>query len=90
MLRLFGFLIQKFGTEPRAEAMAGEGATASTDDRTSTIWSILPSFDPSSDDPREYVDKVKFLHSICPLKDKPMLAPRLAMLMKGLGADQRD
>ena len=53
MLKLFGFLIQKFGTDPSAEAMATEGAAASTDDRTSTIWSILPSFDPSSDDPIE-------------------------------------
>jgi hypothetical protein len=41
------------------------------------------SFDPATDDPREYVDKVKFIHSICPAKDKPMLAPRLVMLMKG-------
>eukprot|EP00435_Cladocopium_sp_Y103_P046625 s270_g13.t1 len=56
---------------------------AASEDQTSSIWSILPSFDPSADDPREYVDKVKFLHSICPAKDKAMLAPRLAMLMKG-------
>ena len=60
-----------------------EGSTPATDERSSSIWSILPSFDPSVDDPREYVDKVKFLHSICPVKDKAMLAPRLAMLMKG-------
>ena len=26
---------------------------------------------------------MKFIHSICPAKDKTMLAPRLAMLMKG-------
>ena len=60
-----------------------EGSTPATDERSSSIWSILPSFDPSVDDPREYVDKVKFLHSICPVKDKAMLAPRLAMLIKG-------
>lgn len=67
--------------------MPGEGvqaAAASSDEKGSNhIWSILPSFDPSSDDPREYVDKVKFLHAICPVKDRPMLAPRLALLMKG-------
>jgi len=40
-------------------------------------------FDPAVDDPREYVHKVKFLRAICPAKDKGMLAPRLAMLMKG-------
>eukprot|EP00435_Cladocopium_sp_Y103_P075146 s308_g54.t1 len=32
---------------------------------------------------REYVEKVKFLDAICPDKDRPMLAPRLAMLCKG-------
>lgn len=58
-------------------------SSAATKDRTSSISSILPSFDPAPDDPREYVDKVKFIHSICPAKDKPMLAPRLVMLMKG-------
>jgi hypothetical protein len=66
-----------------AMATTGEGGTSTTKDRTSSIWSILPSFDPATDDPREYVDKVKFIHSICPAKDKPMLAPRLVMLMKG-------
>eukprot|EP00435_Cladocopium_sp_Y103_P061648 s411_g23.t1 len=63
--------------------MSSEGSGPAAEDRASSIWSILPSFDPSADDPREYVDKVKFLHSICPAKDKAMLAPRLALLMKG-------
>ena len=62
---------------------AAVGSGSQAEDRASSIWSILPSFDPVSDDLREYVDKVKFLYSICPLKDKPMLGPRLAMLMKG-------
>ena len=60
---------------------AGEASTSATD--KGTLWSILPSFDPQQDDPREYGDKVRFLHGICPEKDRGMLAPRLAMLMKG-------
>ena len=64
-------------------ATPGESSSTGVEDRTSTIWSLLPSFDPATDDPREYVEKVKFIHSICPAKDKSMLAPRLAMLMKG-------
>ena len=63
-------------------------ATASTDDRGNSIWTLLPSFDPGSDDPREYRDKVLFLHGICPQKDKAMLAPRLAMLCKGTAWSQ--
>ena len=58
------------------------------EDRVSTIWNLLPSFDPTSDDPREYRDKVRFLHSICPSKDKSMLAPRLAMACKGTAWSQ--
>ena len=58
-------------------------SSGSTPEEKTNLWSILPSFDPQSDDPREYRDKVKFLASICPKKDKPMLAPRLAMLLKG-------
>ena len=55
----------------------------SSSEEKSHLWTILPSFDPQSDDPREYGDKVRFLASICPKKDLPMLAPRLAMLTKG-------
>ena len=63
----------------------GEGASAAAngEDRKSGIWSLLPSFDPASDDPRQYQDKVNFLHRICPQKEKGMLAPCLAMLCKG-------
>lgn len=62
--------------------MAGTESSAG-DEKSGHIWSVLPSFDPTIDDPREYADKVRFLHSICPTKDKPTLAPRLALLMKG-------
>lgn len=58
-------------------------ATSSADDRSSTIWSLLPSFDPAVDEPREYVEKVRFLKAVCPSKDRSMLGPRLAMLLKG-------
>ena len=47
------------------------------------IWSLLPSFDPSTDNAREYIEKVKFIDGICPKKDRSMLAPRLAMLCRG-------
>ena len=68
---------------PSAMSSPADGSGGQTEERSSTIWSILPTFDPSTDDPKEYVDKVRFLHSICPQRDRPMLAPRLAMLMKG-------
>ena len=64
-------------------AAAESTASAGTEDKSSSLWSILPSFDPSSDDPKEYSDKIRFLAGVCPPKDKPMLAPRLAMLMRG-------
>ena len=57
--------------------------TATTEEKYSGIWGLLPSFDPTTDDPREYKDKVTFLHQICPQKDRTMLAPRLAMQCKG-------
>ena len=54
-----------------------------SEEKNSAIWSLLPSFDPSQDDIKEYVAKVKFVDGICPKKDRNMLAPRLAMLCKG-------
>ena len=51
--------------------------------KSQNIWSLLPSFDPSSDSAREYIEKVKFIDGICPKKDRSMLAPRLAMLCRG-------
>ena len=68
--------------------MPGGESSNGGEDRVSTIWNLLPSFDPTSDDPREYRDKVRFLHSICPSKDKSMLAPRLAMACKGTAWSQ--
>ena len=61
------------------------GAEASTGDEKSTqsLWSLLPSFDPATDDAREYAQKVRFIHGICPKKELPTLAPRLAMMCKG-------
>ena len=60
------------------------------DEKGNSLWNILPSFDPQVDDPREYKDKVLFLHGICPKKDRAMLAPRLAMMMKrdGMGSGE--
>ena len=71
-------------------AMATRATTAPpvTEEKGNHFWGLLPSFDPSSDDPREYVEKVKFLHGICPERDRNMLGPRLAMLMKGTAWSQ--
>ena len=70
------------------EGAAAAAATTSGEEKNNSLWNVLPSFDPSVDDPKEYVDKVKFLHAVCPQRDKPMLAPRLAMLMKGTAWSQ--
>ena len=63
--------------------MAEGLAQASGDEKGTNLWSLLPSFDPSLDNAKEYADKVRFLWGICPTKDKTMLAPRLALLCKG-------
>ena len=68
---------------PKAADQPTSTAAGSTDEKGNNIWTLLPSFDPSEDDIREYTDKVRFLEAICPSKDKGMLAPRLAMLCKG-------
>ena len=50
-----------------------EGATptvAAGDEKSNSLWNVLPTFDPSVDDPKEYVDKVKFLHGVCPFGTK--------------------
>lgn len=54
-----------------------------SEDKGSHIWTLLPTFDPAVDNVREYIEKVKFIDTICPKKDRPMLAPRLAMLCRG-------
>ena len=61
----------------------GAGSGGGGEDKGNNLWSLLPSFDPSYDDTKEYADKVSFLHGICPPAQRPMLAPRLAMLCKG-------
>eukprot|EP00434_Breviolum_minutum_P008876 symbB.v1.2.007827.t1/scaffold463.1/size291460/8 len=68
---------------PKTAEQSSTTAAGSTDEKGNNIWTLLPSFDPSEDDIREYTDKVRFLEAICPTKDKGMLAPRLAMLCKG-------
>ena len=68
---------------PKTVEQPSSTAAGSTEDKGNNIWTLLPSFDPSEDDIREYTDKVRFLEAICPAKDKGMLAPRLAMLCKG-------
>ena len=45
-------------------------------------YTCCPVLTPAVDNVCEYTDKVKFLHAICPDKDRPMLAPRLAMVCK--------
>ena len=72
-------------TEGQGASQASQGAT---EERGSNLWSLLPSFDPSSDNAKEYADKVRFLWGICPPKDRPMLAPRLALLCKGTAWSQ--
>ena len=59
------------------------GTTSGQEEKGGNLWNVLPSFDPAQDDAREYADKARFLHGICPQRDKGMLAPRLAMLCKG-------
>ena len=49
----------------------GDGSSASVAAGTSSedakaMWSLLPSFDPGSDDAREYAQKVRFLHGVLP------------------------
>ena len=59
------------------------GGGSGGDEKGNNLWNLLPSFDPTCDDPKEYADKCNFLHGICPRSQRPMLAPRLAMLCKG-------
>lgn len=66
----------------------GQPSATSGDDKTSNLWGLLPSFDPSTDNAKEYGDKVRFLWGICPPKDRGMLAPRLALLCKGTAWSQ--
>lgn len=65
------------------EGHGGSGGQGHEEKPGNSLWSLLPGFDPSIDDAKEYGDKVRFLWGICPAKDRGMLAPRLAMLRKG-------
>ena len=68
-----------------------EGAAAASsggDDKANGLWNLLPSFDPATDNAKEYTDKVRFLQGICPQGRKNMLAPRLALLCKGTAWSQ--
>ena len=59
------------------------GSAEVSEDKGNHVWTLLPSFDPAVDNVREYIEKVKFIDSICLKNDRPMLAPRLAMLCRG-------
>ena len=61
---------------------------AGTEDKSNAIWNLLPTFDPGQDDVKEYIAKVRFISGVCPKKDRPMLAPRLAMLCRGTAYHQ--
>ena len=63
-------------------------ATGSNEEKGSSLWSQLPSFDPSVDDVREFMQKARFLHGVFPDKEKKNLASRLAMLCKGTAWSQ--
>ena len=70
------------------KAAEGGASSEESDQKGSHLWSLLPSFDPSSDEIKEYVEKVRFLQGICPQADKAMLAPRLSMLCRGTAWQQ--
>ena len=53
-----------------------------------TPGTLRPSFDPSEDDICEFSQKARIIHGVMPEKDKPNLAPRLAMLCKGTAWSQ--
>ena len=68
-------------SEGSPEASAG-------DEKSTGLWGQLPSFDPSTDDFREFSQKARFLHGVFPAKDKGNLAARLAMQCKGTAWNQ--
>ena len=74
----------------KLEAMAelSGSSAASGEDSKNSLRTPLPSFDPATDDIREYSQKIRFLDGVCPASQRPMLAPRLAMLCKGTAWNQ--
>ncbi|CAL1159010.1 unnamed protein product, partial [Cladocopium goreaui] len=79
---------QKENLVEKGKYLGQPGGSVSVEEKTSNLWSLLPSFDPSVDSAKEYADKVKFLWGICPVKDRSMLAPRLALQCKGTAWSQ--
>ena len=75
------------GTSGGVGSPVATTAGTSSDD-AKAMWGLLPSFDPGTDDAREYAQKVRFLHGVLPQKDRSQLAPRLAMLCKGTAWSQ--
>lgn len=86
---LWGYHV-KLGAMFGGTSTAGRGSASSPGEErmNNSLWSLLPTFDPASDDAREYSQKVRFLHGICPERDRGMLAPRLAMLCRGTAWNQ--
>ena len=66
----------------------GEGGGSTAEEKSSSYWNLLPSFDPATDDVREFIQKARFLNGVIPQKDKANLAPRLAMQCKGTAWSQ--
>ncbi len=62
------------------ESSGGASSQSGNEGGANNSWSLLPSFDPASDNVKEYIDKVKFLEKVVPTS---MLAPRLALLCRG-------
>eukprot|EP00435_Cladocopium_sp_Y103_P074396 s151_g48.t1 len=56
--------------------------------RKGPVYGANYQFDPSTDDVREFIQKARFLHGVFPAKDRPNLAPRLAMQCKGTAWSQ--
>ena len=71
---------------PKEAAASSEGSDSQAGGNN--FWSLLPSFDPSEDDIREFSQKARFIHGVMPEKDKPNLAPRLAIMCKGTAWSQ--
>eukprot|EP00435_Cladocopium_sp_Y103_P017775 s1076_g4.t1 len=79
-------LAEKSHAEIRLRSL--KAPESSSEEKSSSLWSQLPSFDPAVDDVREFMQKARFLHGVFPEKDKGSLAPRLAMLCKGTAWSQ--
>jgi hypothetical protein len=63
-------------------------ASSAGEEKSSGLWGQLPTFDPSTDDVKEFAQKARFLHGVFPEKEKKNLALRLAMQCKGTAWSQ--